>query len=353
MMWLRDNIEDLKPYLPGMQPREAGFIKLNTNENPYPPSPLVARAIRELDPAGLRLYPDPLSEDLREKIADRYGLRRENVIVGNGSDGLLALALRSFAGENDTVVFPRPSYSLFGFLARVQGAKIVGMDLNEDFSLPEKFYPAKCRLKLLASPNSPTGTVYPLDVVDRLLEETEGVVLVDEAYVDFADDTCLPLLDKYPHLVVLRTFSKSFSLAGLRVGYAFAGEEIIAGMLKVKDSYNLNRVSALAAGAALDDWDYFQKNIALVKSERDYLKAELEALGFSVFPSGANFLLVKTLPVSPAKKIFEKLLSKKILVRFFDTPRLEDCLRITIGTHEQMERLIRAITQIMPACRQT
>lgn len=346
MKWLRDNIESLDPYIPGMQPQEEGFVKLNTNENPYPPSPEVARVIREIRPDNLRLYPDPLSVKLRDKIAARYGFGRGNVIVGNGSDGLLALALRSFIGENDQVVLPRPSYSLFEFLAQVQAARIVGMDLNNNFSLPEAFYSANCKLKLLASPNSPTGTVYPMDVIDRVLEETEGMVLVDEAYVDFSEDTCLPLLRKYPHLIVLRTFSKSFSLAGLRIGYAFADDEIIAGMLKVKDSYNLSRVSVLAAEAALEDWDYFQRNVALVKSERDYLKKELEALGFFVFPSGANFLLVRTAPRS-AKKIFEKLLSRKILVRYFDTPRLTDCLRISIGTHEELEALIAALREIL------
>jgi len=206
MSWFRDNIVELEPYVPGFQPKESGFIKLNTNENPYPPSPGVLKTIRKVTPDSLRLYPDPRSDRLREKIASTYGFQRENVIVGNGSDELLAIALRCFAGEGDKVVFPAPSYSLFEVLTRIQRAEVVEIPLNDDFSLPEAFFSARGVIKLLASPNSPTGTVYPEEAVRRLTEESKGIVVMDEAYVDFADDDCLSLVKEYPTLLVTPIF---------------------------------------------------------------------------------------------------------------------------------------------------
>ena len=344
-MWFRENIKKLDPYVPGFQPQESGFIKLNTNENPYSPSPEVTEALGGINPEIWRLYPDPHSDRLRRAIARAYDLQLDNVIVGNGSDELLSIALRSFTGENDRVILASPSYSLFHVLARIQGAEIVQIELNEDFSLPESFFSAQGSLKFLASPNSPTGTFYPLEVIDRLLEKTDGVVVVDEAYVDFSEVSALPLVHKYPHLLITRTFSKAFGLAGLRIGYAFADPELIAGMMKVKDSYNLNQVSALAAEAAVSDQEYFRQTIKKIKTEREYLRNQLEGMSFFVYPSGANFLLCRPRPCS-ARKIYEQLLARKILIRYFDHPRLRDCLRISVGTHEQMEILVKALREI-------
>lgn len=345
-MWFRENIQQLDPYMPGLQPREAGFIKLNTNENPYPPSPRVTEALREIDPETWRLYPDPHSDKLRQAIARVYDLKLDNVIIGNGSDELLSIALRCFTGERDRVILPSPSYSLFDVLSRIQGAEVVRIELNDDFSLPERFFSIQGSLKFLASPNSPTGTLYPLDAIDRLLEKSDGVVVVDEAYVDFSEGSALALVRKYPHLLITRTFSKAFGLAGLRIGYAFAAPELIAGMMKVKDSYNLNQVSALAAEAAVLDQDYFRRTIKKIQAERDYLRAELEKMSFFVFPSGTNFLLCRPPAADSARKIYEKLLEQKILIRHFDLPRLRDYLRISAGTHEQMETLVRALREI-------
>ncbi len=345
-MWFRENIKKLDPYVPGLQPREAGFIKLNTNENPYPPSPQVTEALRAIKPAIWRLYPDPHSDKLRQAIARVYDLKLDNVIIGNGSDELLSIALRCFTGERDRVIFPSPSYSLFDVLTRIQGAEVVRIELNDDFSLPESFFATQGSLKFLASPNSPTGTFYPLDVIDRLLERADGVVVVDEAYVDFSEESALPLVRKYPNLLITRTFSKAFGLAGLRIGYAFADPELIAGMMKVKDSYNLNQVSALAAEAAVSDQDYFRQTINKIKTERDYLRDQLEKLSFFVYPSEANFLLCRPAP-GTAQKIYERLLARKILIRYFDLPRLRDCLRISMGTHEQMETLVEALREIL------
>ncbi len=346
MNWFRNNIDGLEPYQPGFQPKGGGFVKLNTNENPYPPAPGAAAAIRKTGEDSLRLYPDPLSVRLREVIAEVYGLPVERIIAGNGSDELLAMALRCFAGEGDRVAFPTPSYSLFGVLARIQGAKPAAYELDEDFGLPEEFFGAKAAIKLIASPNSPTGTIYPIAAIERLLRKTEGMVLVDEAYVDFAEESSLPLLLDFPNLLVTRTCSKSYSLAGLRVGYAFASEEVVSGMMKVKDSYNLNAVSAAAAAAALADREYFQETTARIVAERERLANTLVDLGFRVIPSGANFLLGRP-PEGRAGELYEALFERKILVRWFDTPRLQEFIRISIGTPEQMDLLTGAIREIL------
>lgn len=346
MSYFRSNINDLEPYVPGFQPKGGGFIKLNTNENPYPPSPAVIRTLRDFDPERLRLYPDPASRRLREKIAGTYGFAPENVIVGNGSDELLAMALRCFSGEGDLVLYPTPSYSLYGVLSRIQGAQPVEMALNDDFGLSESFINASGKLKFVATPNSPTGTVYSKDLIDRMAVNFDGVIVVDEAYADFSEDTSLELTRNRPNVLVVRTFSKSYSLAGLRVGYAFGSRELIEGMMKVKDSYNINTISALLAEAALDDQQYFQEKIGLIKAERGILREELEELNFRVFPSGANFLFCRP-PDGNAEIIFRELLEKKILIRFFDTPVLKDYLRITIGTPQEMVTLVGVLKEIL------
>lgn len=345
-MYLRPNIEKLAPYVPGIQPREPGFVKLNTNENPYPPSPRVAALLRSLSPEELRLYPDPAADRLRETIASVHGLVPGQVIAGNGSDEILALIFRAAVGKGDRVVIYYPSYSLFRVLASIQEAEVAEFDLEEDFSLPEAFISAPATLKLVVSPNSPTGTHYPLETIDRILEETEGIVVVDEAYADFADGNAIPLLAKYPNLIVARTLSKSHSLAGLRVGYALASEEIVSGLLKVKDSYNVDRLSAAIAAAALADREYAAGNAAKVRRERERLERGLRSLGFAVFPSGANFLLARP-PGGKAREIYEQLLRRKILVRYFDLRRLSDCLRISVGTEEEMDVLLKALRDIL------
>jgi len=346
MSYFRSNIDALEPYVPGFQPKGGGFIKLNTNENPYPPAPSVFKTLRDFDPERLRLYPDPVSSRLRRKIAGTYGFAPENVIVGNGSDELLAMALRCFAGEGDQVLYPAPSYSLYGVLSRIQGAEPTEMPLDEDFGLSEEFIKAPARLKFIASPNSPTGTVYPERSIERLADETDGVIVVDEAYADFSEETALRLAGNLPNVMVFRTFSKAYSLAGLRVGYAFGSPELIEGMMKIKDSYNMNTISALLAEAALDDQQYLQEKVGLIKAGREYLREQLEGLNFRVFPSGANFLFCRP-PDSNAEMIFKELLKRKILIRFFDTPTLKDYLRISIGTSREMEALVIALKEIL------
>lgn len=346
MSYFRSNIEKLDPYTPGFQPKEKGFIKLNTNENPYSPAPSVFKALSDFNPDRLRLYPDPVSYRLREKIAGEYGFKPENVIVGNGSDELLAMVLRALAGEGDRVIYPYPSYSLYGVLSRIQGADPAEMPLGNDFSLSREFIKAQGKLKFIASPNSPTGTVYSKDLIDMMADDFEGVIVVDEAYADFSDETSIETARSRSNVLVVRTFSKSYSLAGLRVGYAFGSPELIEGLMKIKDSYNLNAISARLAEAALDDKEYFRETVKQIKAEREYLRVQLTGLGFKVFPSGANFLFCLP-PKRPAEEIFQELLARKILIRFFNTPVLKDYLRITIGTRREMEILINALKEIL------
>ncbi len=345
-MYFRPNIESLSPYVPGIQPQEPGFIKLNTNENPYPPSPRVEALLRSVSASDLRLYPDPSAERLGATIASLHGLAPGNVIAGNGSDEILSMIFRAAAGKGDRVAVCYPSYTLFKVLAAMQEALVSEYDLREDFSLPEEFIAAPATLKLVASPNSPTGTQYSLETIDRILEATEGIVVVDEAYADFADGDATPLLAKYPNLIVTRTVSKSYSLAGLRIGYGLASEEIVSGLIKVKDSYNVDRLSGAIAEAAISDREYFRETVAKVREQRERLGRGLGDLGFAVFPSGANFLLARP-PGEKAREIYEQLLQRKILVRYFDLRRLSDCLRISVGTEEEMDVLLKALRDIL------
>lgn len=344
MKYFRPNINDMKGYEPGEQ-LGGGYIKLNTNENPYPPSPAVIEAVR--DAAGeVRLYPNPQAGILREKAAGLYGLSAESVMVGNGSDELLTIALRAFVGEGQRVAYPYPSYVLYPTLVGIQGAEAVEVPFARNYSLPEALLETDARLILLSNPNSPSGTFVPVDGVKELASRTSGIVLVDEAYVDFAEDNCLRLVNEYDNVIVTRSFSKSFSLAGMRIGLAFARPGIIGGMMKVKDSYNVGRLSIVAGSAAIDDIAYMEQNAAKIKAERERLTSELEARGFEVLPSSANFVMAKPAGVSGAD-LYRGLKERMILVRHFDTASLSDYVRITVGTAEQMTTLLAAIDEIL------
>lgn len=340
MPYLRKCIESLKPYQPGEQPQKEGFVKLNTNENPYPPSPLVLSRLKEAVNGKLRLYPDPLGEKLREKISGVYGIDRQRIILGNGSDEVLSIIMRSFVNKGDRVVNLYPSYTLYKVLARIQEAKTVEMELNEDYSLPQEL--PQGVLVLISNPNTPSGTLIPRQRISDLCRERKGVVVLDEAYVDFARENCLELSSRFENLIILRTLSKSFSLAGMRVGFGIGSPDLIIGMMKVKDSYNLNQLSLVAAEAALSDLEYMRKNIRAIINQRELLSQSLKGLGFSVYPSETNFVLAR----SPrAREVYEKLKKKKILVRYFDEPRLRDALRITVGTPQEMKKLMNTLKQ--------
>lgn len=340
--YFRANIAAMTGYVAGEQPQEAGFIKLNTNENPYPPSPRVRAALRKAIDASLRLYPEPLSDTLRKTAASVYGVGAENIIAGNGSDELLSMLLRCFVAPGDRVAFPHPTYSLYDTLIAIEDGVRAAVDFPEDFSLPTALAEQKAALTFLCNPNAPSGTLVSLAEIEKLARAVSGILVVDEAYVDFAESegaSSLPLIRRFDNLVVLRTFSKSFSLAGMRIGLAFASPEIIDGMMKVKDSYNLNRLSMAAAIAALQDLPWMTRNTRRIQTTRKKLSVALRRLGFEVYPSHANFILARKRGEN-LKPVYEELKQGRILVRYFDVPGLEDCLRITVGTPQEIQALI-------------
>ena len=346
--YFRKNIAALAGYVPGEQPRDENVIKLNTNENPYPPSPRVLAALRKATSRSLRLYPEPLADSLRAVAATVYGVKPENILAGNGSDEILSIIMRSFVGPQDRVAFPVPTYSLYDTLIAIQQGERITVDYPPDFSVPEALASQNAALTFLCNPNSPSGTLVPLQDIERLARAVSGILVIDEAYVDFAENegaSTLPLVRHFPNLVVLRTFSKSFSLAGMRIGLAFASEEIISGMMKVKDSYNLNRLSLVAATAALRDMPWTTRNIRRIQQSRRQLSAGLRKMGFYVYPSHANFLMARKKEQN-LKDVYEKLKSKKILVRYFDVPGLQDSLRITVGTPQEIRALLKEMKAI-------
>jgi histidinol-phosphate aminotransferase len=346
--YFRSNIAAMVGYVPGEQPQDQGFIKLNTNENPYPPSPKVSSALRKAINPSLRLYPDPLSDSLRFTAADVYGVEPSNIIVGNGSDELLSIVLRCFVSPQDRVAFPAPTYSLYDTLIEIQDGVAVRVDFPPDFSLPDSLAEQNAALTFLCNPNAPSGTLVSLAEIDRLARAVSGIVVVDEAYVDFAESegaSSVPLIRRLSNLVVLRTFSKSFSLAGMRIGLALGSEEIISGMMKVKDSYNVNRLSMTAATAALQDMPWMKRNVRRIQRSRKKLISGLKRLGYSVYPSHANFILARKTGEN-LKCVYEELKRRKILVRYFDAAGLRDCLRITVGTPREIQALLKEIAAI-------
>lgn len=341
----RDNVRALAPYVPGEQLRGSGVIKLNANENPYPPSPKVLRAIRAAADESLRLYPEPASDTLRAAAARVYGVGDDHIIAGNGSDELLTILMRCFVGPRDRVAYPMPTYSLYDTLVDIQGGIRAPVDYPPDFSIPPELAAQKAAVTFLCNPNAPSGTLVRPAAIVRLAKAVRGILVVDEAYIDFAtadNVTAIPLVRRLPNLVVLRTFSKSFSLAGLRIGLAFASPDIIDGMMKVKDSYNLNRVSAAAATAALQDLAWMRRNVNRIQRERAILSVALSDMGFDVYESETNFVLARR-PGTDVRAIQQALKRRKILIRYFGVPGLDDCLRFTIGSPADMKALLAAL----------
>jgi histidinol-phosphate aminotransferase len=357
---VRPLVRGLHPYVPGEQPKIRGLIKLNTNENPYPPSPKVLRAVQAAVDERLRLYPNPTASLLREKLARLHHCRPENIIVGNGSDELLAMAVRAFAepvgkkrDSRSTVQYFTPSYSLYPVLAATHGAQINAVSLARDFSLPSVGLLKKSRawdfnaaLSLVTTPNAPSGRGYDTNELEQVCRAQRGVVILDEAYVDFAKENALPIALKHPHVIVARTFSKAYSLCFQRVGYFVAHPLLIEALDKIRDSYNVNGLGQIAALATLDDLPYYRRNFQCVIATRERLSAKLRELGFEVFPSSTNFILTKPSKF-PAQEWLEKLRERKILVRWFKQPEVSDYLRITIGTDGEADALIRAVRSLL------
>ena len=343
--FVRPCIQQLHAYVPGEQPKIPGLVKLNTNENPFPPSPRVFQAIRRALDQRLRLYPDPTSERLRAKIASVYGFRVNQVIVGNGSDEILTLCIRAFVGEGGCAQFPEPTYSLYPVLTQIQNGRIRQIPFDCDFKLKPSRFDPRAALTFIANPNAPSGTLLPQEFLSVLSKRLKGVLVVDEAYVDFADENALPLARRAKNVLVTRSLSKSFSLAGMRIGFALGHADLIHALLKVKDSYNLDRLAQVAGEAALSDMPYHRRCVARIKRTREWFRAELDRRGWSSLPSQANFLMTRP-ALGPASEWFAGLRSRKILVRWFDSPRTRDYLRITIGTEAEMKRFLAALDQI-------
>ena len=367
---IRPLVRELHAYVPGEQPKIKGLIKLNTNENPYPPSSRVLRAIKNAVDGRLRLYPNPMAERLREKLARLHRCKPENIIVGNGSDELLALAVRALVepkrkaesgkrkNARTIVQYFTPSYSLYPVLADIHGAAKNAVPLKPDFSLPSiaelkkgsgkppeggtpNRWDFNAALTFVTTPNAPSGRGYKSSELEKLCRAQKGVVILDEAYVDFANENALKLALKFPHVLVARTFSKAYSLCFQRVGYFVGHPELIAALDKIRDSYNVNGLGQIAAEATLDDLKYYRANFKKIVTTREWLSRELTKLDFRVLPSQTNFILAKP-PLFPAKDWLQKLREQKILVRWFNAPEVKDYLRITIGTPAEAVAMVKA-----------
>ena len=343
--FIRPLVSAMTGYVPGEQPQDRRYIKLNTNENPYPPSPRVIAAVRAAAGDELRLYPDPLANALRDRAAAVYGLRRENILAGNGSDELLNLIVRACVGPGGRVAYPYPTYSLYDTLVTLQEGEAVHVAYPPDFSLPSGLVEAHAPVTFLCHPNSPSGTAVPIEAIRALAEQVAGLLVVDEAYVDFAEANALGLVHAYDNVIVLRTFSKSFALAGMRIGLAFAAPSIIAELLKVKDSYNVTRLSIVAATTALEDYGWMEANVARIRRTRQRLTEELRRRDYTVLPSQANFVLARR-PGRNLEPVYAGLKERGVLVRYFSTPELADALRISVGTDEEVDALIGALDDL-------
>ena len=346
MSYFRENIEKVKGYEPGFQPSEADVVKLNTNENPYPPSPKVLKVLAEINTEQLRRYPDPNGNAFRQAAAEVNGVPADYIMCCNGGDELLTIALRAFCDENRPVAYPVPSYSLYPVLANLQNCKAIEVPFDGEFNLPPKLAGTAAALTIVCNPNAPSGTFTSVDEMASLADELAGVLLIDEAYVDFAEDNCVKLVKEFDNVVILRSMSKGYSLAGMRFGYTIARPDLITGLMKVKDSYNVDTVALAVATAAIKDQKYFKEKAEKVKKDRDILTAQLRALKFKVAESRANFVLAESKNFK-AKEIYDKLVQRNIYVRFFDLPGLSNKLRITVGTSEENDKLILALKEIL------
>ena len=347
--YFRAEIDALEGYAPGEQPKFSNLVKLNTNENPWPPSPAVEKMWKEFDWKRLNRYPDPCADKLRDLFASVNGVKRENVIVGNGSDDLLTMIFRAFTSPELSVAIPEPTYSLYPVLAAMQGAKVIKINLDEssDFDLPADFLEQaqEANLLIFPRPNAPTGNAFDKEAVRKLCCEFDGIVVIDEAYGDFSADNCMEFATLFPNVLVMRTMSKSYGLAGLRLGYAVGSKELIDGLMKLKDSYNVDMISQAVAEAAFSDREYFNARCAAIIDQRQKLANELAELGFRIIPSQANFLFVAP-PDEDGERCFKLLRDAAVVVRYFPKAAGGKYVRITIGTPEECARLMEVLKPV-------
>ncbi len=352
--FVRKKFQGFTGYVPGFQPPDLGWIKLNTNENPFPPSPKIRKFLSSVDFSLLRKYPSPMGEPLRGTLSGKYSISQEKILVTNGSDEALALLFLALFEETDTVICPSLTYSLYPVLSGIYGGKIREISVDADFQFRlEDLESADGKAIIFANPNAPTGTYFSPEEIFSMAEKSSKLWIIDEAYADFADREKSSMLD-YPerlnsakNIVVIRTFSKSYSLAGARIGYLVSpDEEIMNALYALKDSYNEDYLSLMMGELALEDFVYYENNIRIIKEQRIFMKSEMEKMGFFVFPSQANFLLIRPHSLN-AGAIMERLKDKKILVRHFNTQRLANYLRISIGSPEENRGLLDALEFII------
>lgn len=339
----------LEAYVPGEQPQDRKYIKLNTNESPYPPSPEVIASVNDSDIADLRLYSDPECRILRQKLADRYGVGYDNIYLSNGSDDILNFAFMAYCSDEKKVAFADITYGFYKVFADLYHSDANIIPLESDFSIEADKYCGINSTVVIANPNAPTGLTLPVSDIEKILKSNpDNVVVIDEAYVDFGAESCLPLTNKYDNLLIVRTFSKSRALAGARLGFAIASKEIIDDLNRIKFStnpYNVNRLTLKVGAAAIDSDEYFMNNCQRIAKTREKTTNELIALGFDVIPSKANFIFAKAPNMSGAD-LYSALKEKGILIRHFNKDRISDYIRITIGSENEMQAFITAIKEI-------
>lgn len=351
MNYFRPAVAAMVGYVPGEQPKPGTpIVKLNTNENPYPPSPNAIDVLRNLDAEWLRRYPDPFAREFCAAVSEALDVPADRIIVGNGSDDLLNVLVRACAeGSDRAIVYPTPTYVLYRTLSAMQPADAVEIKYPDTFELPiDELIAARGAITFVASPNSPSGHVVPIDQLRDLADRVSGVLAIDEAYVDFAESSALPLVQEFENVIVLRTLSKGYSLAGLRMGFAIAQPSLLSGLFKVKDSYNIDAIATLVGAAAMRDQAYKNACAEKVKASRSILTDELRKLGFKVGESHGNFVLAMPATHS-AEQLYLGLKQQGILVRYFNQPRLTDKLRITVGTEAQNQRLLETLSELMSA----
>ena len=339
----RKNLRVVDPYVPGEQPKQENMIKLNTNENPYPPAPGVEKVLKSMETGDFRLYPKPDARELVDALAREYQVPAEQIFVGVGSDDVLGMAFLTCFNSDKPILFPDITYSFYPVWADLFKIPYNRPALDENFCIKKEDYFVENGGIVIANPNAPTSIAMPLSDIEEIVKKNpDSVVIIDEAYVDFGGESALPLVDKYDNLLVVQTFSKSRSMAGMRIGFAIGSRVLIDAMYAVRNSYNsytMNMPSILCGVEAVEDYDYFEATRCAIIVTRDEVKEKMEALGFTVLPSSANFLFATHSSV-PAEELFLMLREKHIYVRYFKQPRIQNYLRITIGTPDQMERLL-------------
>lgn len=348
MKYWNKTLTEMDEYMPGEQPANIDeYIKLNTNENPFPPSDTVLKAINNSLNANLRRYPDSKASGLRELFASQNGLSPDNIFIGNGSDEIFTLIFRGFIDKDGIAAFPYPSYSLYDTLAQGNGIKYEKINLDKDLNLDlNRFLEKKYDLVIIANPNNPTGTYTEVSKIKEFLQSYKGLLVIDEAYIDFYGGSSIDLVHEYDNVIITRSFSKSYSLAGLRIGIAIADKNIIRGLFKIKDSYNIDTLALAGAEAALLDIKSFNYNIRMLNNNKNYIEERLSSMDFEIVPSRANFIFVRHNKVD-SKFIFDKLKENRILVRYFSGPVQSQYIRITIGTMMEIKKLCSTLESIL------